>query len=371
MRKDEATRARWESEFSARRGAWVPVWVVLGLLVVGPATFIVWALDQPDQLHEVTRDPKPLVVTVQEFETVGSHEIELLPQWEEPHSVLAPAWTGTVTRVMVGVADDIKSLTPILDIDQVSRIAYHSNSPFYRTLGLGDTGPDVIELHTMLQQLGLLAAEVDSDEITRESARAIAALAEMLGVPPTSRRPDFDPGWVVWMPNDTLTVGEVLVRPGMPAPAQGEPIIVTEYGLAEVTIQGSQVPKGLRSSAWVVELGTLSVDVIMEPSGPIISARQLEVMADLLEQGLSDPVPGRMRLKAPASRVAVPVSAISLFEDGSPCVWVVEDDDTAAQAVSLGPARGETVEIIDGLATGSRIIANPDEVVDTPCGKAP
>jgi RND family efflux transporter MFP subunit len=63
-------------------------------------------------------------------------------------------------------------------------------------------------------------------------------------------------------------------------------------------------------------------------------------------------------LPAAEAEFLVPVSAVDTTSGTEPRVWIVEADHTVhARAVSLGLPQGERIEVLDGLASGERIVA--------------
>jgi RND family efflux transporter MFP subunit len=65
-----------------------------------------------------------------------------------------------------------------------------------------------------------------------------------------------------------------------------------------------------------------------------------------------------LRSAAPQVRLFVPVAALDTTSGASPRIWVVAPDGTVRpRTVSPGLPEGESIEILDGLAPGERIVA--------------
>lgn len=131
-----------------------------------------------------------------------------------------PGLTGLVEAVQVRPGASIEDGKPIATIGGIERVGVVSAVPFSRTLQHGQSGSDVAQLNQVLRSRGLAAGEGERFDDATE--RGVIALSKQLGSPGSAV---FDPSWFVFIPKEATAVTKVAVQPGMPAPADGEPIL--------------------------------------------------------------------------------------------------------------------------------------------------
>lgn len=336
----------------------------VAVVLVVPVAYLWWAFSQPSELEGIAPDPEPVVVEAGVAETDGRQEVEVVPVWSEIEWLSAPAWSGTVTDSVVAAGDTLGSGDLVLAIDGVSRMAYHTDQPFYRPILRGSEGPDVAALHVMLADLGFLDDGVGGETASASTVAGVRQLAELLSVP--GKVSAFDPGWIIWLPAPAFEVGSLLFRTGDMAPPQGQPMVESLPVLESVTFIEPLIPPDLVAEDWVLELAGLVVEV--DVSANAVEADVLARLAVPLA-GSAESVAAVLRLAEPVPRVVVPVPAISLYADGATCVWIADGGGYEATPVEVGAARGDTVEVVSGLSAGVAVLSNPAEVLESAvCG---
>lgn len=138
--------------------------------------------------------------------------------WDSRTSVRAPAWSGLVTQVPAALGDTLSPLEVVVQIDNIDRLGWHADKPFYRLLGANTTGEDVDELQSLLVELDLLD-ESSTGIVDQATGDAVAELSVLLGLSRPARV--FDPGWIVHLPSPELKIAAVNIEVGMAAPATG------------------------------------------------------------------------------------------------------------------------------------------------------
>lgn len=335
------------------------VGLVVALLVVVPAAVLVWVrLGVEDRLSGLHESPPPLEMVVAFREDAGRQPVNVSVVWGEPRVVVAPSWFGLVTGVMVSAGDVVGDGDAVVTVDGVHRVAVASPAPFHRRLASGDRGDDVVMLEEALVRLGYLATA--GDGVFRQSTlTAVRALAVDLGVVGTVS--GFDPGWLVWLPEDVFEVAEVAVVVGMSAPGQGAPLLHGPRRIAEITLASFDGAPVSLPGSWELELGGVVVsleDGVPDPE------HVLELSAALDPQ--TDIVSGVVRLLAPRVVMDVPAAAVVSGGEGLVCVYVPDGDGFVAVPVVLGSGRAGTVEVVSGLADGDVVLANPADVLAAP-----
>ncbi|OXN01310.1 peptidoglycan-binding domain-containing protein [Bifidobacterium vansinderenii] len=209
--------------------SWLIIVVLAVVPLVGVGVFSWVQARDPEELA-----PKPTAV-LQKPTTItddGSVNATITATYRQGTAVLAPAWQETVTGVSVAPGATVSTGTELLKVDGVARLAAASASPFYRSLTVNDKGEDVRDLESVLQTLGYFKRKPNTvfDDATRV---AVIALEKRIGVANPSGV--FDPGWLVWLPADQLTVGSVNVQVNQQAPAAGETVFVSASSLDAIS----------------------------------------------------------------------------------------------------------------------------------------
>ncbi|MGH3691378.1 MAG: hypothetical protein ACRDT7_14595 [Microbacterium sp.] len=355
------------AEQSPRRRRDVAFWVVAVCWILAPVIGV-------GMLYQYL-STKTVVATQEVWapalsaEETRAQAVGLALEWSDGAELPAPAWSGTIVRVYVQPGGVLKSGDTVVDVDGVKRIAAFMNVPLYRALGPGSTGEDVKALLDFLRTRGIDVP--DSDRLSWDTWLQVSSFAKSIGVDTTQGLPSFDPGWLVFIPAAELTVSEVHVKAGRPAPASGEPIatgtdqlvsahIVTPEAIAEVTEDNPIAPEVIASSAVavpedaVVLVGQneLAVDEARTAIDPAALPR---VAAGVTQGALTSSA--RVVTPQPAA-IVVPAAAVLTGTDGT-CV-VVRDGGKRRVVVA------ETIESVDGTSliaaevkAGESVLVNP------------
>ena len=137
--------------------------------------------------------------------------------------VRAPGWNGLVQTLHAEQGTSLASGHPIVTVGGITRLGMRSQRPIAHPLQKGDSGQDVTDLQTFLVSLG---HDVEVDGSYGSATRsAVADLQRDLGMSKPSGV--FTPDLVVWLPDDSVEVDQILLTPGELAPSQGTPIIAS------------------------------------------------------------------------------------------------------------------------------------------------
>lgn len=289
-----------------------------------------------------------------------------------PEVLVAPAWSGLVTDVLV---DEEQALAegPILEVDGITRVAVSSSRPFHRSLSPHFRGPDVVQLNAYLARAGYLEAELDDEEhYSWLTGAAVRRLSADLGVWPTTDV--FDPAWFVWLPGQReFVVASVAVAVGSPAPVQGAELVGAHPHVVDVTFRPEGGNAAVESGEWEVTapgLRGLLVDgdvTGVEPSEILGATPQADGAG---EEGPASDGTFSVAVTAastePRATFVLPASSIRTSNDGTAaCVFVRAGDEW--QAVVVEPTAGPGSEVyLDGEpdVAGGVVLFNPGEVLE-------
>jgi peptidoglycan hydrolase-like protein with peptidoglycan-binding domain len=177
-----------------------PIMVVLGITasvaLVGGGWLAARAFTSPEQAaaHAAPPSPKPVLAEVTRGDLVDER---MLPAAVVPSSqataVIVPVTGATrsiVTESALAPGAPVAAGTVIVRLNGQPTFAFASSFSFYRDLGLGDSGPDVLALQHNLEDLGLLRAADGS--FGAATVKAVGALYRGASAS-APRRPDPQP----------------------------------------------------------------------------------------------------------------------------------------------------------------------------------
>ncbi|MGD2204507.1 hypothetical protein [Microbacterium maritypicum] len=355
------------AEQSPRRRRDVAFWVVAACWILAPVIGV-------GMLYQYL-STKTIVATQEVWapalsaEETRAQAVGLALEWSDGVELPAPAWSGTVVRVYVQPGSVLKSGDTIVDVDGVKRIAAFMNVPLYRALVAGSTGEDVKALLEFLRARGFDVP--DSDRLSWDAWLQVSSFAKSIGVDTTQGLASFDPGWLVFVPAAELTVSEVHVKAGRPAPASGEPVVtatdklvsahlVTPEAIAEVTEDNPITPEAVASSAVAVPEDAV---VLVGKNELAVNEARIAIDPAALPQLAAGVTQGALTSSArvvtpqPAA-IVVPAAAVLTGSDGT-CVVVRDGDKRRVVAA-------ETIESVDGTSliaakvkSGESVLVNP------------
>lgn len=293
----------------------------------------------------------------------------LSAQWSVDRVLVAPAWSGLVTEVMVHDGVVVVEGQPVMSVDGVVRFAGATPRPFHRELPAGAVGADVGQLQQLLIRLGLITDEVQADRMDRPTVMAVRALAALLGVPEPARSV-FDPGWMVWMPSGTpVNVGSFETAAGVVAPPAGTTLAVAAPALVGATVRIDQVGDAVPFGEVVLRTSDgRSAEVEVDPdSGAVADPATVSELVS--PPGDDEPVLVALSPRSPSAGVSFPGAAFVRDELGGGCVWYRGELADPWDAYSFtthenvaGNVVIESSEAIDALV-GTEVLLNADEVL--------
>jgi hypothetical protein len=313
---------------------------------------------------EVVAPPAPVHVVVEGVEFAHNRSAVLRGRVERGEEVLASGAQGLVTSIEVAPGDRLATGVLAYRVDGLGVWVYKAASPLYRPIGVGARGRDVRIVQRFLARALDVEVEVDGvfDWRMRDLARAWQKREglEQDGV--------VDPARFLRVA-EPLTVAEVALRVGAPAPALGESVIVgtSELGSLEVTADGG----GEVGTAYRFFVPGAEMEVGWDGQGWVVSEDHRGTALILLEAAAAQmgefegpaELTGRLELVTPAPAAAMPAGAL-MDSASSPagCVWLL-DDSGGWERVEGVAALGQTASgavATDAVATvGREVLLEP------------
>lgn len=167
----------------------VAVLVAVGLIAGG--WFAATQFTSPQQRAAAATAPKetPVTAPVQTGDLVDTLTLSgtISPTSSITAALTAPTGTGSsvLTTVNSAVGSSVAIGTMVATVDGQPVFALQSPFPFYRDLGVGDTGLDVRSLQQNLVEMGLLSSA--DGNFGSQTAAAVTSLFDKAGFPPPTR----------------------------------------------------------------------------------------------------------------------------------------------------------------------------------------
>lgn len=338
-------------------GAGTTVTVAAVLLMAIPLTgLVVLHFGTDDGLPDIEFEPEAVVVGAQGRSVTDEQPGRAALEWGEAPSLVAPSWAGTTVEVAVSPGDTVESGDVVVVIDNIDRVAWHSDRPFFRALGRGASGDDVADVQRLLSATGYYEGEIDG-HYGGGTVTAAARWAGSIGIV----EPDgsFEPGWIVWLPDLAFAVDAVTIAAGGAAPGFGTEILLGAAPLVRaeaVTIDGEPFRRG---PGWVADLEGVLI--------PISAEGRLDrgALDTLIDSTVGDEIAISIMRAQPLEVVVVPATAIMTNDAGDTCIWVQDGADYRATPIDVGAATTRTVNVT-GVEPGTPVLMNPGEVLEIP-----
>lgn len=346
------------------------VWSLTVLVAVGLGLVAGWAAFAPPSVEqEPVQDPE---YTVTEATVGRSISMSATGSWQTT-DLAGGAAQGTVTSIEVAEGEEVQSGTVLLTVDLRPVTVAQGDTPGFRDLTRGLTGPDVQQLQAMLVELGYLTGETD-DRFGPRTEQAVREWQRDLGI----------------TADGAVRAGDLLYAPQLPA----------RILLAEDVVVGAQIAAGSVSAAVVssaptfeLELSeaamTPAIGMVVQIDGPGEEPWEAEV-AEItgeeteanpsratLQSGDGGPVCGHECDLVPAAGAryaasveivpsrtgpSVPLSAVGTAADGSTFVRGLNDERIEVELLVTDGSRA----VVEGLEVDDRIrlFAEPGQDVE-------
>ncbi len=406
----------------APKGTWIGGAVVVAVVLGQVAVLLAfWILSGPSSKDSVQPTDEVVEVAVgkpvSQADIKGKLRVEILPGAPTP----SPGYTGIVTAMYVGTGGTASSGTRLFSLDGIDRYGYHAERPFYRVLKEGDSGPDVVQLRQLLNDVGVGPVSVRRDTFDYMVSAAVTKWTKKLGLArqpvttailgPTRTAIDnngspattttaagaaaattattttaaaptepgtvktvgaiFDPQWTVWLPSPSVSIDKSNVKVGLALPLAGTPMYTSARTLGTVTLSSdSPLPRLSVPVSRTFEIEGASIPIkddrvlVTAANGASIVRAALAVEPEPTKPVMID---GNIRSHVSSRSVSVPVAAIYEAKNGKSCVAVKNGGKYTGRVVSVvasSAASGQAT--VDGLSSGLVVVANPTDSGNEP-----
>lgn len=315
------------------RGAYLVFSALLVAALVAPAGLLLasWRLDEAE--------PPPLVArpVFSPGQTARSVTVTATATatWEPGLGVPAPAWTGLVTAVHVRPGDTLREGDAIVDVDGIEIRYYRFRTPLYRSVCPGDVEL-VDDVRHVLKAAGLGVAGTTT--LSGVDVAGIRDFASAIGVPDAKKVSCFEPSWVVSTSAPLGPVDTVQLAVGVPAPPQGEPILIGRATLESLVVSGNtgarEIDDLLTGDGASSFAGTELIIGAVRTGVPLASLDDDDALADLAEhldpESASESIAVELRLGD--GQLLVPPTAVIDPTGPSPCL---ESESSTTVPVSV------------------------------------
>lgn len=302
----------------------------------------------------------PVIVTPRPFAVRATATAVLTVRTDGARTITSPR-AGTVTSVAVAPDTTVDSGELVASVDGAPLLAYTAPYPFYRDLGPGVRGDDVVVLRGFLRTVGQHVPEAGT---TFDSAvgRAVNAWRASIGL---SRGTAVPRQSLVWLGPEPARVGQVGVRLGDRVDQGSALFQIAEVATAIEVVEGAR-------SGWdgVDAAATLTIGGVQVPyrAGSGLIAQPEHVVAVAEQLGANPKATATIESVSGTSVLALPAGAVLTDRAGRTCVLLEGRPDPAAVVV-LGGTVGTVFVAPGGHLADARVVARPDVGKDFPgCG---
>ena len=355
---------------SIRRLAFAaPAFLVAGLIVV--------VVFRP-AASELDAGAEPVFAAVVAHEETFQRNGRVVVEVSEPETLVSSGAEGRITALDVEPGGTLTSGARVASVGGIAIVAVHTGQPFYRGLASGARGSDVAQLQCFLADQGLYDGPCDG-LLGSATAAGVVHFNEMIG---RGRLADFDPRFVVWLPEEEFEVGTVFLEVGSWFPAAGATILESSASIVSARIDIEPMsPTEVETFGPFVFVTTDPVHEVPVAADRTVDVADLGALArPLLAAGAGQAEPGiESDEQAPsgtagtvigtvvAQGLSVPTAALVETTDGL-CVYVAATTGYRAVPVTVVGSSVSGATFLDGaLTVDDQVVVNPHQLAMTTC----
>ncbi|ROS52690.1 peptidoglycan-binding protein [Frigoribacterium sp. PhB24] len=230
---------------------------------------------------------RSVTIAAPDIVTVGSrdatsHQAVTVTARSGPAPEVTTQLEGTITRVAIELGSELSSHEELFALNGRPAFAFMEETPLYRDLSIGDSGPDVLALARHLVSAGVLR-DNDVDGIFGPRMRAAVEKYQVqAGFP---RDGTFLRSYVVYVPPSFGAVSSVLLRTGQEISAETT-VMTGSSPVDDVEIRSASDGSPVRDAdqgAVTVVIGSEQVDL----NSIAVEEQQASTLISVLETGVS------------------------------------------------------------------------------------
>lgn len=354
------------------------------LLGIGVVTWLlapaaaVWLVTQNAAAVRVETLREEVWSPAQANDVETSREVQISMDWQDGSKLYAPAWDGLVQAAHLRTGEAIKDGDVVAVVNGISRLAIHTETPFFGELRVGDVSPEVTKLNAVLARLGF--GNPVGNGYSSTTAASVRLLQTKLGV----RLPNgetFSSSWFVFLPSETVSIGSASLIQGKMAPTFGaevasaskllsKAVLVTPGAASKPTADATE--PGAETSKTPAISQTPKLEALPQER---LFLGEIELELDADRQQLSDSgkttlrtmvqegaraTDARLKARPVKGSLRVPAAAVFASKTGRTCVISREPDETkrSKPVAIISSTAGQTVISAD-LSPGQHVEISP------------
>lgn len=339
---------------TSRRSA-IALTAISTVILIAAAGIAGYALRPIDTPRDLAAGSVPTTAPAAAEEFVDQRSVQVRLSVGEP-ARLPISGTGTLTATWCAEGTDIVAGTIVATIGYAPLYAMHTDTPLYRSLGVGDRGEDVRVLQRELTRSGFAAEE--TGYYGWDTARAVRQMKLAAGGADGDGAYRLDLHEIVWLSGESFAVNECPLRVGQTV-GPGDAVAIGPGAIQSVAVEplptdladGDRVLSILGASGSVGENGVSTDPQLLE------ALLQTPEVATVVANPSSTTLPARIALAAPIAALKVPPAAVFGVDGDRGCIQsagtvhpvtvigaslgnslVALHEETPITTVDLGPA---------------------------------
>jgi peptidoglycan hydrolase-like protein with peptidoglycan-binding domain len=302
---------------SSRRSA-IALSAMSAAILIAAAGIAGFALRPVDTPRDLAAGTAPLSAPAAAEEFIDERSVQVRLTIGEP-ARLPASRSGTLTATWCTPGTDIVAGTIVATINYAPVYAMHTDTPLYRSLGVGERGEDVRVLQRELTRLGFAVEE--TGYYGWETARAVREMKLAAGSTDGDDAYRLDLAEIVWLAGESLAVSECPARVGQ-ALGPGDAVAIGPGTIQSVAVE--PLPVDLTDGERV--LTVLGASGIVGSDGVSADPQFLEALLQAPEAAsvIADPslttLPARIQLATPIAALKVPPAAVFGVDGDRGCI---------------------------------------------------
>jgi len=251
--------------------------------------------------------------------------------------------TGTLTATWCTPGTNIVAGTIVATIDYAPVYAVHTDTPLYRSLGVGDRGEDVHVFQRELTRLGFSVEE--TGYYGWDTARAVREMKLAAGGADGDEAYRLDLEEVVWLAGESLAASECPLRVGQ-AVRPGDAVAIGPGTIQSVAVE--PLPVDLTDGDRVLTVlgasGTVGSDGVSTDPQLLEALLQAPEAASVVADPSSTTLPARIQLATPIAALKVPPAAVFAVNGDRGCI---QSAGTVHPVTIIGASLGNSLVALD------------------------
>lgn len=347
---------------TSRRSA-IALTAMSAAILIAAAGIAGFALRPVDTPGDLAAGAAPVSAPAAAENFVDERSVQVRLTIGEPARLLISR-TGTLTATWCAPGTDIVAGTIVATIDYAPLYAVHTDTPLYRSLGVGDRGEDVRVLQRELTRLSFTVEE--TGYYGWDTARAVRQMKLAAGGADGDEAYRLDLEEIVWLDGESLAVSECPLRVGQ-AVGSGDAVAIGTGTIQSIAIE--PLPVDLTDGDRVLSVlgasGAVGSDGVSTDPQLLEALLQAPEAASVIADPSSTTLPARIQLATPIVALKVPPAAVFGVDGDRGCI---QSAGAVHPVTVIGSSLGNSLVALDeetSITTVALGIAIQDATCDT------